>query len=282
VFSLGAVLYNLLALRTPYDGLPPDELPRAVSNARYRPLRRVAPHVPLELARIVRKAMAPEPRDRFADAGELADEILRYLNDQPLLTVRTSWRRRLGMWARKHQRLSGVALGVLLALLVALTAYATRVYLRRRQAEEVQQIARGFDQSIQSDQRVFFDKLAALRKAGAEPPQELQKDVARLRRTVEFYYRAHQSVLWAVLGMLPQKEQLGVEARLLDSYLRETEFYLDAGDPGAAGRVASVFTSTYNDGPVFSVQPDPARLDRIFRQLGGKPEAVRLTGPALH
>lgn len=85
VYSLGAILYHLLAGRLPY--VEPDELPLRlavllkVRQGPPRPLREVSPAAPESLVRICEKAMAREVKDRYRGASELATALQDYLAD---------------------------------------------------------------------------------------------------------------------------------------------------------------------------------------------------------
>src|SRR5262249_29611274 len=101
-----------------------------------RPPRRLNRAIPPELEVIVLKAVAKAPEERYATAGELADDLRRWLDDKPIRARRPTLRQRLLKWARRHRRLVGAAFG-LLAVATALLALTTLlVWQAKRQAEE--------------------------------------------------------------------------------------------------------------------------------------------------
>src|SRR5262249_15522859 len=57
-----------------------------------------------ELETIVLKAMAKNPEERYASAGELADDLRRFLDDQPVRARRPGLGVRAAKWARRHRR----------------------------------------------------------------------------------------------------------------------------------------------------------------------------------
>jgi serine/threonine protein kinase len=78
VYSLGAILYELLAGGAPYsDVSAPSVLELLIAGPPTALVRR-APRMPRELADIVAKAMAREPRDRYPSARAFADDLRRY------------------------------------------------------------------------------------------------------------------------------------------------------------------------------------------------------------
>ena len=84
VYSLGATLYELLTLEPVFDGNDRQELLRQIAFDDPRPPRRLNGHVPRDLEIIVLKALAKAPTHRYGSAKELAEDLHRFLNDQPI------------------------------------------------------------------------------------------------------------------------------------------------------------------------------------------------------
>jgi eukaryotic-like serine/threonine-protein kinase len=81
VYSLGTVLYELLAGRRPYEvqGLAPADVERIVCHTSPAPLSRGGERLPAALESIVLMAIRKEPERRYSSAGELGDDIQRFL-----------------------------------------------------------------------------------------------------------------------------------------------------------------------------------------------------------
>jgi serine/threonine protein kinase/WD40 repeat protein len=128
VYSLGVTLYELVTLEPPFSGNDRQEVLRRVLEDEPPLARRVNPSVPAELETIIAKAMAKNPAERYATARELADDLQRFLDDQPIRARRPGLLLRARKWARRHRPL--VASLVISALVVAvgcvvwLTLYA--------------------------------------------------------------------------------------------------------------------------------------------------------------
>src|SRR5438477_8957490 len=90
VYSLGLTLYELLALRPAFDGSTREELLRQVSSGVPPRPRAVNPEVPRDLETIVLKAIERDPARRFQSAGELAEDLRRFLEDRPIRARRAS------------------------------------------------------------------------------------------------------------------------------------------------------------------------------------------------
>jgi serine/threonine protein kinase len=80
VFSLGVILYQLLAGRLPYKSQTIDSLKREILEAEPTPVRQYNPDVPPELEAICRTAMAKEPGERYSTAADMAAALRRVLN----------------------------------------------------------------------------------------------------------------------------------------------------------------------------------------------------------
>jgi len=78
VYALGAVLYEMLSGRPPHLGATPAEIYRRILEVEVEPLRNLRPEVSRDLEKIALKALEKDPRARYADAREFADELNRF------------------------------------------------------------------------------------------------------------------------------------------------------------------------------------------------------------
>src|SRR5262249_16703089 len=84
VYSLGATLYELLTLHPVFGGHDRQELRRQIASEEPKPPRRIDSAFPAELQIIVLKAMEKAPEERYGAAQTLADDLRRFLNDEPI------------------------------------------------------------------------------------------------------------------------------------------------------------------------------------------------------
>ena len=110
LYSLGATLYELLTLRPVFDGQDRRTLLRQIAMDEPTSPRRIDPTIPRDLETIVLKALAKEPRDRYADAASLAEDFRRYLADLSIRARRPNPAERLARWGRRHRPLVATAL----------------------------------------------------------------------------------------------------------------------------------------------------------------------------
>ncbi len=123
IYSLGATLYCLVT------GKPPLEEDRDVEAmlARLRsgaitPPRQINPRVPRALEAIVKKAMALNPRDRYRSPCALAEEVDRFLADEPVSAWREPLWERSRHWMRRRKTTVAVIAATVLASTVGLAA----------------------------------------------------------------------------------------------------------------------------------------------------------------
>ncbi len=152
-----ASLYELLTLRTIFDGRDRQELLRQIANDEPIPPRSIVQTIPVELETIILKAIAKDPADRYASAQALADDLQSFREDRPISARRPSALERTTRWARRHKSLVASALGMLvlavagLSLSIVLVARAyDREHLRAREADDRFRLARRLaDEMIQ-------------------------------------------------------------------------------------------------------------------------------------
>ena len=113
IYSLGVTLYELLTLRPAFDGRDHQELLRQIALDEPISPRRLNPAIPRDLETIVLKAMAKDPSSRYATAQELAADLRRFLDDQPILARRPGLLERTLRWARRHRELVATAAAIL-------------------------------------------------------------------------------------------------------------------------------------------------------------------------
>lgn len=116
VFSLGAVLFHLIAGAAPYAGVDPRIVVARVLEVAVEDLRVLVLDAPVELVAITRRAMAANPADRYASAEAFAQDLRQFLAGRLVGAHRYSAGEVLRRWLRRHRAITTVA-GVALAVL---------------------------------------------------------------------------------------------------------------------------------------------------------------------
>ncbi|MGH7227456.1 MAG: serine/threonine protein kinase, partial [Gemmataceae bacterium] len=136
VYALGLTLYEMLALRPAFDARDRLRLIDEIKN-REPPRPRLLDHrIPRDLETIVLKAIDKEAKRRYQSAEELAEDLRRFLADEPIQARRTSELERLRLWGRRNPAVASL-LGVVVLLLVCLTigSLAAAFWLNQQRLE---------------------------------------------------------------------------------------------------------------------------------------------------
>jgi len=114
VYSLGAVLFNVLAGRPPFLGSNPVSVIRKASETEAPKLRSLAPSLDRDLETICARCLERDPKARYQSAGDLAADLERWLDGRPIVARPVSPPARIWRWSRRNPKLVGAATAGLL------------------------------------------------------------------------------------------------------------------------------------------------------------------------
>jgi TolB-like protein/tRNA A-37 threonylcarbamoyl transferase component Bud32 len=114
VYSLGAVLFNLLAGRPPFLGSNPVSVIRQASETHAPKLRSLAPSLDRDLETICARCLERNPKARYQSAGDLAADLERWLGGRTIVARPVSPLARTWRWSRRNPKLVGAATAGLL------------------------------------------------------------------------------------------------------------------------------------------------------------------------
>jgi serine/threonine protein kinase/Tfp pilus assembly protein PilF len=184
IYAIGLILYEMLSGRHPFPepapGLPLLESIELMTAARRQPpsLRARCPHVPWSLDALVAKCLAFDSAGRYQRAGDLAEDLRRFLDNLPMKHCREpSVRERMGKFARRHPGFCGSTSIALLSIVVVAVLGAT--------------IVLGYDKlqhlfarvRIRSFDRDYTEIQFLLNTAGVSP-ERLKRGIEMSRRTL--------------------------------------------------------------------------------------------------
>jgi serine/threonine protein kinase len=176
IYSLGAVLYAILTGRAPFAGAEPGDVLRRVAIGEFPAPRSVSPKLPAALDAVCIKAMSLRPQDRYDSATALAEDVERWLADEPVLARREPWPDRAARWSRTHRPLVAGAAALLITATVALSV--GNVLIRNEQRKTASQRNAAQDAAIQANLQA--DRAVHAEKATRRLLASSYADAARL------------------------------------------------------------------------------------------------------
>jgi serine/threonine-protein kinase len=229
VYGLGAILYEILSGKMPFEGDGAAEILRKVATELPAAPRRVGPATSPALEAVCLKALAKRPEERYASARDLADEVRHYLADEPVTAYPERVPVRLARWARRHRTLVTATALLLVAAVVGLTAGTVlltqanaRTEDQRRRAEA--SFARAETNFLKAREAVdeYFTKVSESKLLNVPGLQPLRKDLLEsARRYYEQFLRdrgtdrtvrAEAAEAWYRLGLVAMEVSTPEEA----------------------------------------------------------------------
>lgn len=186
VYGLGAILYQCLTGRAPFQGANAVETMALVLSTDILPIGKLRRDVPRDLQIICHHCLEKEPNHRYASAAELREDLSRFVEGRPIHAKPPGFMRRIALWTRRNQMvaaLTAAILGVVIFGIAIVTSYQNRLKADRdratqRYADARATIWRMIDSA--SAQSIFeVPKLQALLAEQAEESIALFEQLAR-------------------------------------------------------------------------------------------------------
>ena len=132
VYSLGAILYQMLTGKAPFGGAMPVDTLRQVIEQEPTAPSKFNDRVPPDLETICLKCLEKKPELRYPSARALAEELERFLNHEPILAKPASVSRKLVSWGRRHPWVITAAAAV---MILGLAGFAFGLWQQNRLLE---------------------------------------------------------------------------------------------------------------------------------------------------
>jgi serine/threonine protein kinase/tetratricopeptide (TPR) repeat protein len=254
LYTLGAILYELLTGRQPFHGA--NAMETVIQVTRDEPVApsRLQPKTPFDLETICLKCLQKEPAKRYADCFALADDLHRFLAGEPILARPISGAERLWRWCLRNPTIATLSAAVFSLLLVGCVGLAWAVITIRGEKELAQQ---------NEQKAITSEGIAKQQKLLAEENE--QKAIAS-----EKIAESQADLALNTLGLLINKvqtqlgKQPGEEARQLKNALLKTAMEgLKKVTGGAAGKMRRNTMDAY------------FRMGGIARELGNTKDVVK-------
>ncbi|MCC6232553.1 MAG: protein kinase [Verrucomicrobiales bacterium] len=120
VYALGAILYELITGRAPFRADSALETLRLVREEDPAPPRLLLPRIPRDLETICLHCLSKDPADRYPTAQALAEDLERFLNQEPIRAQPAGLATRIWRWSCRRPLIAGLTSALTLALLAGL------------------------------------------------------------------------------------------------------------------------------------------------------------------
>lgn len=221
IYSLGVTLYELLTLQLAFDAPNRIELITLINQSTPVAPRKLNPAIPADLETILCKAISREPLERYESAGEMAEDLQRFLRGEQPLAKRPTYLDQTLKWVTRHKHLFLATSLSLLVILCGLTVATVLIASHKRLATEASERA---DLHLMQTNRVVqnFGSLAIDRLRGIRGGETLRAELlAELTR----YYL---DFIDYAQGQPELNLQLG------EAYAQLAEVYVQSGQREAA------------------------------------------------
>ncbi len=136
VYSVGVVLYQLLARELPFRGNQRRLLQQVIRDEP-RALRSLNDRIPRDLETVCLKAMAKEPSRRYQKAGELAADLRRFLDGRAIVARPVGRAEKLWRWCKRNPAVAGLSASVATLLLVVAVVATASAWLQYQAAADL-------------------------------------------------------------------------------------------------------------------------------------------------
>ena len=180
VYSLGAILYELLTRRPPFRGtMPMETIQRVIHDEPLAP-RTINPRIPRDLETICLKCLHKQPAQRFDTAADLADDLRRFQRNEPILARRVTLLERGWRWCLRNPALTGAMAVTCLVILAGIAGVAW-------QSHQTQQARSLAQQRFQLYTAESAQKFALIQDLMERVPEEERAQDERLQSALASY-----------------------------------------------------------------------------------------------
>jgi WD40 repeat protein/serine/threonine protein kinase len=215
LYALGLTLYELLAFRPAFEEKDRNKLIKHVTTGEPPRLDRLNPDVPRDLVTIVHKAIDRDPQRRYASAGELAADLQRFTDDEPIKARPIGNAERLWRWCRHNPLLAGsltavaatLVLGTIVAWLLAAWALTEKNRADDKAAEADKQREEAQRAGLEMRRQWYAASIPLMQQAWESRHMERLRNL--LDETADFPERGFEWFYWQRLYGMEHLTLLG-------------------------------------------------------------------------
>ena len=296
VYALGAILYEMLVGRPPFQGASPIETIQLVRTEEPVPPTRLQPKIPVDLETICLKCIQKDSAKRYQDADALAEDLERFLTLRPILARPVGSAERLARWCRRNPkvaRLTGTVAGLLVMVAGVSTYAAVSLNRANGQLETLNKAESAARELAQTNERAAVkarDLETAARKRESEARAKAEKLVTLAMMQNRNALNSQRTI--SVLLLKRLRDYAGsqdLRDELIKTSVREVHATVEvmdklgavgADDKEAAATATRTLTGIYQQAG--GLMDDFERYDdakRYFRQMDDLAESLVAKNP---
>ena len=204
VYSIGVTLYELATRQVAFANSDAQQLIHTITHQGLPRPRMAAPGIPRDLETIIMKAAAFDPRHRYPTAAELAEDLRRFHEGEPITARRTGVPRRIWRWSCRNPALAALSgLSFLLLLLVAVVATIGLIHVEAARRNAIELASRAQRRS---------DQLRLATQRAQTESNRARSESQRAEDNLQLAMRAFEDVMQRVSGRgLPESMEMDLE-----------------------------------------------------------------------
>ncbi len=271
LYSLGATLYELIALRPAFADEDGPALLRQIEQCEPPPLRSLRPEVSVDLQSVIAKAMAKQPSERYATAADFADDLQRVLNGQGTLAKPPTVIERMAKWTRRHAQLVSIVAAASLLATAGMTAATLLIVREKHKTDQARQSA---EQDYLAARKIVDNVFSATEQLAQVPGAEgVRNDL--LTQTLSYYQgfvrEKSDEGLWNDIARTYSKigelsSNLGAPQEAIAAHEKSRELYawLVQKEPNEREHRSGLALATNNLAQALSASGDAQRTRELF------------------
>jgi tetratricopeptide (TPR) repeat protein len=275
IYALGAILYEMLTGRPPFQGLHAMETALQVLSAEPVPPHRLVPTVPRDLETICLKCLHKESSRRYASAAALADDLRRFLDGQPIQARPVGRMERLRKWAQRRPAVAGLLTALFLVLAGSFAALSWLYLDADRQRQEALQ-AKDDARAAEAKAKQAEARATQAATQAREAEEQARKSAAQAAAINRFFI---EDFLSQILPAKARSRTITLEEVLTRAASRLGEVF--AGQPELEFQMRALVGRAYSDlGRYTDALPHLERALHLGQEVFGAEHARTLAARA--